>query len=72
MNVLKPTILSMALALVAGPALAEYVPRSGPNDNRVRVATYQDGQVYRLSDGLQNRRSRVRTLMPLPRPISSF
>ncbi len=52
MNVLKPTILSLVLALVAGPALAEYTPRSGPNDSRVRLATYQEGQVYRLSVSL--------------------
>ncbi|MGB7244337.1 MAG: conjugal transfer protein TrbG, partial [Sulfitobacter sp.] len=47
MKALKPTILSIALTLIAAPALAEYIPRSGGNDNRVRVATYQDGQVYR-------------------------
>ena len=52
MPALKPTILSIALTLIATPALAEYIPRSGGNDNRVRVATYQDGQVYRLSVSL--------------------
>lgn len=52
MKALKPTILSIALTLITTPALAEYVPRSGGNDNRVRVATYQDGQVYRLSVSL--------------------
>lgn len=52
MKALKPTILSIALTLIAAPALAEYIPRSGGNDNRVRVATYQDGQVYRLSVSL--------------------
>jgi type IV secretion system protein VirB9 len=52
MQALKPTILFIALTLIAAPALAEYIPRSGGNDNRVRVATYQDGQVYRLSVSL--------------------
>ena len=52
MNVLKPTILSLTLALAAGPALAEYTPRAGANDSRVRVAQYQDGQVYRLNVSL--------------------
>lgn len=52
MRALKPTILSIALTLIAAPALAEYIPRSGGNDNRVRFATYQDGQVYRLSVSL--------------------
>ncbi|MEN8841229.1 MAG: TrbG/VirB9 family P-type conjugative transfer protein [Octadecabacter sp.] len=52
MKALKPTILSIALTLIAAPALAEYIPRTGGNDNRVRVATYQDGQVYRLSVSL--------------------
>lgn len=52
MQAFKPTILFIALTLIAAPALAEYIPRSGGNDNRVRVATYQDGQVYRLSVSL--------------------
>ncbi|MEP3332291.1 TrbG/VirB9 family P-type conjugative transfer protein [Sedimentitalea sp.] len=36
------------------PALAatEAIPKSGPNDQRVRIATYQDSQVYRLSVSL--------------------
>lgn len=33
-------------------AMAEAIPRGGANDSRVRVATYQDGQVYRLSVSL--------------------
>lgn len=52
MNVLKPTILSLALAMIAGPSLAEYTPRAGANDSRVRVAQYQDSQVYRLNVSL--------------------
>lgn len=32
--------------------MAEAIPRSGSNDRRVRIATYQDGQVYRLSVSL--------------------
>ncbi|WP_179381338.1 TrbG/VirB9 family P-type conjugative transfer protein [Jannaschia marina] len=48
MKLLNSTILSLALALAAAPALAETTPNRGPNDSRVRVATYQEGQVYRL------------------------
>ena len=33
-------------------AVAEAIPRGGPNDSRVRIATYQEGQVYRLSVSL--------------------
>ncbi|PHQ85310.1 MAG: conjugal transfer protein TrbG [Thalassobium sp.] len=36
-------------ALLPGLALAEAIPRGGPNDSRVRLATYQEAQVYRLS-----------------------
>jgi len=32
----------------AGTAYAETQPRQGPYDARVRLATYQDGQVYRI------------------------
>lgn len=52
MKAMKPVFLSLALALIAGPALAEYVPRSGPNDSRVRLATYREGEVYRLNVSL--------------------
>jgi type IV secretion system protein VirB9 len=52
MKAMKFTSLSLVLALIAGPALAEYIPRSGPNDSRVRLATYQEGQVYRLNVSL--------------------
>ncbi len=38
--------------LSASSASAEAIPRGGPNDSRVRIATYQDGQVYRLSVSL--------------------
>ena len=40
------------LALPPGLAFAEAIPRGGPNDSRVRLATYQEGQVYRLSVSL--------------------
>jgi type IV secretion system protein VirB9 len=46
------TTIAVVLGLGTLPALAEYVPRAGPNDQRVRVATYQEGQVYRLSVSL--------------------
>ena len=42
------TTVAVVLGLGTLPALAEYVPRAGANDQRVRVATYQEGQVYRL------------------------
>ncbi|MEM9043837.1 MAG: TrbG/VirB9 family P-type conjugative transfer protein [Pseudomonadota bacterium] len=38
--------------LSAQLASAEAIPRGGPNDSRVRIATYQEGQVYRLSVSL--------------------
>ena len=38
--------------LLPGLAFAEAIPRGGPNDSRVRLATYQEGQVYRLSVSL--------------------
>ncbi|UUV08696.1 TrbG/VirB9 family P-type conjugative transfer protein [Ruegeria sp. YS9] len=52
MKAFKPTILSLVLALAAEPVFAEAIPRSGSHDRRVRIATYQDGQVYRLSTSL--------------------
>ncbi|MAB06128.1 MAG: conjugal transfer protein TrbG [Rhodobacteraceae bacterium] len=42
----------MLLSLIPTLALAESIPRSGPNDQRVRIATYQDGQVFRLNVSL--------------------
>jgi type IV secretion system protein VirB9 len=44
--------LAAAICLGTPPASAEYVPRAGANDQRVRVATYRDGEVYRLRVGL--------------------
>ena len=38
--------------LLPGLAFAEAVPRGGPNDSRVRLATYQEAQVYRLNVSL--------------------
>ncbi|TCM85491.1 TrbG/VirB9 family P-type conjugative transfer protein [Rhodovulum steppense] len=40
--------LACALALLASSALAEITPRPGPHDNRVRIASWTDGQVYRI------------------------
>ena len=42
----------LLLALVPSLVLAEATPRSGPNDRRVRIATYQESQVYRLNVSL--------------------
>jgi type IV secretion system protein VirB9 len=42
-------IVFCALVLSAGLAGAETIPRSSPNDPRVRIATYQAAQVYRLN-----------------------
>lgn len=42
----------ICLTLLTAPALAEAIPRSGPNDKRVRIATYQDNQVFRLNVSL--------------------
>lgn len=52
MNILKPAILSIIVGLTAAPSFAEYTPRAGANDSRVRVAQYQNGQVYRLNVSL--------------------
>ena len=46
--------LGIVAALVAGAlsgtaAQAEYLPRSGHYDSRVRIATYRDGEVYRIN-----------------------
>ena len=48
-----PVLASVHALLVAGAlvrsastAFAETTPRSGPHDNRVRIATWEQGQVY--------------------------
>lgn len=45
-------LLLLWLALIPGLAFAEAIPRGGPHDSRVRLATYQEGQVYRISVSL--------------------
>ena len=45
-------LAAVFLGLVPTFALAEATPHGSPNDSRVRVATYQDRQVYRLSVSL--------------------
>ncbi|WP_108816835.1 TrbG/VirB9 family P-type conjugative transfer protein [Loktanella sp. Alg231-35] len=52
MNILRASALSLSLVIAAAPVFSESIPRSGPNDARVRLATYQDGQVYRLQVSL--------------------
>lgn len=42
----------LLLTFTASTALAEATPRRGPNDQRVRIATYQDRQVFRLNVSL--------------------
>ncbi len=46
------SFLVILLALIPALAMAEAIPRSGPNDQRVRIATYQEAQVYRLNVSL--------------------
>ena len=41
-------LVAGALALSAPAALAETTPRAGPHDNRVRIASWTEGQVYRI------------------------
>ena len=38
----------LVFCLAASTALAEVTPRTGPHDNRVRIATWTEGQVYRI------------------------
>ncbi|MEP5065768.1 TrbG/VirB9 family P-type conjugative transfer protein, partial [Roseibium sp.] len=42
----------LCLVITASTAFAENTPRRGPNDSRVRIATYVDQQVYRLNVSL--------------------
>lgn len=41
-----------SFAALAAPAFAEITPPAGRYDSRVRNATYQDGQVYRVNVGM--------------------
>ena len=41
-------LVAGALVLSAPAAFAETTPRPGPHDNRVRIATWTEGQVYRV------------------------
>lgn len=52
MTLFRMIALSLGLGISATSALAEYQPRSSSHDRRVRVASYQDGQVYRLHTSL--------------------
>ena len=42
----------LMLAVMPSLAIAEAIPRGGPNDSRVRLATYQEVEVYRLNVSL--------------------
>jgi type IV secretion system protein VirB9 len=44
--------LTFILSIASQSALAETQPRQGQHDTRVRQATYQDGQVYRIRTSL--------------------
>ena len=41
-------LVASALALTSLAASAETTPRPGAHDNRVRIATWTEGQVYRI------------------------
>ena len=43
---------ALSFAALAAPAFAEITPPAGRYDSRVRNATYQDGQVYRVNVGM--------------------
>lgn len=49
-----PALAAFALALTTTAALAETSPRQGSHDPRVTYATYQEGQVYRITTRLRN------------------
>ena len=51
MLLVRIAIVALILSL-PGLVAAEAIPRGGPNDSRVRFATYQEGQVYRLNVSL--------------------
>ncbi len=55
MRRIRPLGLSLGLiAALAGAASAEVAPSRGSHDERVRVASYVDGQVYRINTTLLN------------------
>ena len=41
------TLALLVLGLAASTAVAEVTPRTGSHDNRVRIATWTEGQVSR-------------------------
>lgn len=43
---------TLAICTSAVPAMAEVTPAAGRHDSRVRNATWQDGQVYRVNVGM--------------------
>lgn len=49
---LRTALLSITLATAASLAMAEVTPARGPHDQRVRVANFVDGQVYRINVSL--------------------
>lgn len=50
--IFRALILSVSTIVFNGVAMAEVTPARGPHDQRVRVATYVDGQVYRINVSL--------------------
>lgn len=51
---LNPISLGLMAGLAALPAFAETAPKPGGRDARVTYATYQQGQVYRITTRLRN------------------
>lgn len=45
-------LLAAAFIVAALPAFAETTPRAGSHDKRVRIATWMDGQIYRVVTNL--------------------
>lgn len=51
-HLIPARLLALALLTAATPAFAETTPRAGSHDRRVRVATWTEGQVYRVVTNL--------------------
>lgn len=49
---MRSILIALLLASTAGPAFAEYLPQASQLDQRVRVATYVDGQVFKVNVSL--------------------